>query len=115
MDPPPLHYGVTGTNGQHREWTRTNTKNLKANRRWTQIYADKMGVLRSSQENLAAVGRCLVRSITDFTKVMNEPYPEIHNRTLSDERDRGRQYLRKSAFICGSFLSYSCSFVSIRG
>jgi hypothetical protein len=61
----------------------------------------------------------------DFAKEMNKIHPEIHNRMLLSELNRGRHYLRKSELvapersgsgsICGSFLSFSCSLVSIRG
>jgi hypothetical protein len=64
-----------------------------------QMDADKMGLLRSSQENLAKFGRWMVRSLTDFAKEMNELYPEIYNRKLLNERNRSRHYLRKSA-VC---------------
>jgi hypothetical protein len=62
-----------------------------------QIYADKMGLLRSSQENLAKVGRWIVRSFTDIAKEMNELYLEIYGRKLLNEGTRSRRYLRKSA------------------
>jgi hypothetical protein len=53
--------------------------------------------------------------VQDFAKEMNELHPEIHNQELSSELNRSRHYLRKSESICGSFVSFSRSFVSIRG
>jgi hypothetical protein len=63
---------------------------------------------------LAKVGRWTVIA-QEFVKEMNELHPEIYNRRLLRELNRSRHYLRKSASIFGSFLSFSCSFVSIRG
>src|ERR1700678_118678 len=88
-------------------------ENLEANRRWTQIYADKISALRSNQENLTKVGRWAVRSRRISPKEMNELHPEIYNRRLLGELNRSQYYLRKSASICGSSWFFPL-FVSIR-
>ena len=41
-----------------------------------------------------------------FAKEMDAIYPEIHNWKPFNDDIRSRRYLRKSAFICGSFLSF---------
>ena len=80
-------------------------------RRFTQIRW-----ARSVQARKIGQGWALDSAIAqDFAKEMNELHPEIYNWRLLGELNRSQHYLRKSASICGSFVSFSCLFVSIRG
>ena len=86
------------------EVTRIEEK-TKTNRRWTQIYADKMDFLRSTYGILISsrwmVSFMILPSLISANGMIT--LEKSMAERCGQNYDRSRFYLRQSAFICGSF------------
>src|ERR1700733_11279266 len=90
------------------------SEHRKTDRRWTQIYADKMEFLRLPQRVLASFKPVAKSHRLGPTSCHNQRVgvKRSTGKNFRLDRDLSRVYLRQSAFICGSalFAFHSCTF-----
>jgi hypothetical protein len=84
--------------------TNTGLTNRKTNRGWTQIYADRFSSFVQLKEFLPIFRRRTLRPVMDLPAKQTKRHRGSTTGSFHMNRSRSRDYLRKSASICGSAL-----------